>query len=121
MNNLKKYNRYKPFILHDRTWPFKTVTHAPIWSSVDLRDGNQALPVPMTLEKKLIMFKHLVKIGLKQIEVGFPFASDTDYNFVTPGNIRREIFSQPAKKVQSAPGCCYLNCWVGLLLRNAFY
>ncbi|MNC07261.1 2-isopropylmalate synthase [compost metagenome] len=82
MNNSQKYNRYEPFVLHDRTWPSNTITHAPIWSSVDLRDGNQALPVPMTIEKKLIMFKHLVRIGLKQIEVGFPFASDTDFNFV---------------------------------------
>lgn len=82
MKNLQKYDRYEPFVLDDRTWPSNTIVHAPIWGSVDLRDGNQALPVPMTVEKKLIMFKHLVKIGLKQIEVGFPFASETDFNFV---------------------------------------
>lgn len=82
MKNCQKYDRYDHFVLNDRTWPTKTVTHAPIWGSVDLRDGNQALPVPMTIEKKKIMFQHLVDIGFKHIEVGFPFASDTDYNFV---------------------------------------
>ena len=82
MNNCEKYNRYESFILADRTWPSKTITQAPIWGSVDLRDGNQALPVPMTIKKKLLMFSHLVKLGLKHIEVGFPFASETDYNFV---------------------------------------
>lgn len=82
MDNCQKYNRYDHFVLNDRTWPTKTVTHAPIWGSVDLRDGNQALPVPMTIEKKKIMFQHLIDIGFKHIEVGFPFASDTDYSFV---------------------------------------
>ena len=82
MKNFEKYNRYDSFVLDNRTWPSNTITQAPIWTSVDLRDGNQALPVPMTVEKKLLMFEHLVKLGLKQIEVGFPFASETDYNFV---------------------------------------
>ena len=58
------------------------VDHAPIWCSVDLRDGNQALVVPMSLEQKLNFFKLLVKIGFKEIEVGFPAASDTEYNFL---------------------------------------
>ncbi len=82
MKNVNKYDRYEPFVLKDRTWPENSIRHAPIWGSVDLRDGNQALPVPMTVEKKLTLFKHLVKIGLKEIEVGFPFASETDFNFV---------------------------------------
>ncbi len=82
MSKCEKYKRYKPFILNERTWPSKIITEAPIWSSVDLRDGNQALKVPMDIEKKLKMFQHLVKIGIKQIEVGFPFASETDFNFV---------------------------------------
>lgn len=82
MKNCQKYDCYDHFVLNDRTWPSKVVTHAPIWGSVDLRDGNQALPVPMTIEKKKIMFQHLVDIGFKHIEVGFPFATDTDYNFV---------------------------------------
>ena len=66
----------------DRTWPDKTITHAPIWCSVDLRDGNQALPVPMSVEEKLEMFDLLVRVGFKQIEVGFPSASDTEFNFL---------------------------------------
>lgn len=82
MKNYKKYDRYEPFILTDRTWPSKTIAQAPIWGSVDLRDGNQALKVPMTIEKKLKMFQHLVEIGFKHIEAGFPFASDTEFNFV---------------------------------------
>ncbi|MBR0402503.1 MAG: 2-isopropylmalate synthase, partial [Lachnospiraceae bacterium] len=57
------------------------VDHAPVWCSVDLRDGNQALVVPMTLEQKLEFFKLLVEIGFKEIEVGFPAASDTEYEF----------------------------------------
>lgn len=82
MKNYEKYDRYKPFVLTNRTWPSKTITKAPIWGSVDLRDGNQALAVPMNIEQKLMLFQHLVKIGLKQIEAGFPFASDIDFNFV---------------------------------------
>ena len=78
-------SKYKPFVgvsLPDRQWPDKTITHAPIWASVDLRDGNQALPIPMNIEEKLEYFDLLVRIGFKQIEVGFPSASDTEYNFL---------------------------------------
>ena len=78
-------NKYKPFTgvsLPDREWPDKTITKAPIWASVDLRDGNQSLPVPMSIEEKLEYFDLLVKIGFKQIEVGFPSASDTEFNFL---------------------------------------
>ncbi|MBF2464326.1 2-isopropylmalate synthase [Listeria welshimeri] len=82
MKNIQKYNRYEPFTLNDRTWPGKKIDVAPIWGSVDLRDGNQALPIPMTIEKKMVMFRHLVDLGFKEIEVGFPFASETDFNFV---------------------------------------
>lgn len=65
----------------DRKWPDRTITKAPIWCSVDLRDGNQALEVPMTFEQKLEFFTFLVKMGFKEIEVGFPAASDTEYRF----------------------------------------
>jgi len=78
-------SKYKPFpsiSLPDREWPDKTITHAPIWASVDLRDGNQSLPVPMNIKEKLEFFDLLVQIGFKQIEVGFPSASDTEYNFL---------------------------------------
>lgn len=80
--NWKKYRKYQPIKLDDRTWPEKTIEKAPIWCSVDLRDGNQALPVPMSVEKKLKMFGLLKQIGLKEIEVAFPSASDTDFRFV---------------------------------------
>lgn len=78
-------NRYKPFPtvgLKDRTWPNRTIDTAPLWCSVDLRDGNQALVKPMGHERKLRMFKMLVQLGFKEIEVGFPAASQTDFDFV---------------------------------------
>ena len=68
--------------LKDRTWPDQTITRVPIWCSVDLRDGNQALIEPMNRERKLRMFNQLVKLGFKEIEVGFPSASQTDFDFV---------------------------------------
>ncbi len=79
------FNRYSSFIpidLPDRTWPSKKMTHAPKWCSVDLRDGNQALIDPMDTPRKLAMFKLLVSMGYKEIEVGFPSASQTDFDFV---------------------------------------
>lgn len=81
-------HKYVPFdqqiqvSLPDRTWPGKTMTKAPRWCAVDLRDGNQALIDPMDTDRKLAMFKLLVKMGYKEIEVGFPSASATDFNFV---------------------------------------
>jgi len=77
-----KYRPFQGVSLPDREWPDKTITKAPIWTSVDLRDGNQSLPVPMNIDEKLEFFDLLVKIGFKQIEVGFPSASDTEYNFL---------------------------------------
>jgi 2-isopropylmalate synthase len=78
-------HRYAPFVpvdLPDRTWPAKTITQAPRWCAVDLRDGNQALIDPMTPARKLAMFQLLVRMGYKEIEVGFPSASQTDFDFV---------------------------------------
>ena len=75
----KKYIPFSPVSLPDRTWPDKVITKAPIWCSVDLRDGNQALIDPMNLEEKLLFFKTLVEIGFKEIEIGFPSASETEY------------------------------------------
>ena len=81
-------HKYRPYAeqfavdLPDRTWPTKTITTAPVWCAVDLRDGNQALIDPMSPERKRIMFDLLVKMGYKQIEVGFPSASQTDFDFV---------------------------------------
>ena len=80
--NHRKYQPFKATPLADRTWPSKSITQAPMWCSVDLRDGNQALVNPMNSEQKLRMFELLVKLGFKQIEVGFPSASTTDFDFV---------------------------------------
>ena len=80
-----KWQRYTPFApieLPDRTWPAKVITQAPRWCAVDLRDGNQALIDPMTPARKLRMFNLLVAMGYKEIEVGFPSASQTDFDFV---------------------------------------
>ena len=79
------HGRYVPFVpvvLTDRTWPAKTIEKAPRWCAVDLRDGNQALIDPMSPARKLTMFKLLVQMGYKEIEVGFPSASQTDFDFV---------------------------------------
>lgn len=77
-----KYRPFPPVGLKDRTWPDAVLTKAPIWLSTDLRDGNQALIEPMSVERKLEMFQLLVNIGFKEIEVGFPSASQTEFNFV---------------------------------------
>jgi len=80
--SLSKYRPFPPVSLPDRTWPDQILTSAPEWCSVDLRDGNQALPQPMSVEEKLEFFDLLVRIGFKQIEVGFPSAADTEFNFL---------------------------------------
>jgi len=79
---VQKYKPYPPINLFNRLWPSKTINHAPIWCSVDLRDGNQALAIPLSVENKLAMFNLLVSIGFKQIEVGFPSASQIEYDFI---------------------------------------
>ena len=83
--------KYRPFAaidIADRTWPGRTLTAPPTWCSVDLRDGNQALIEPMDSTRKRRMFEQLVRIGFKEIEVGFPSASQTDFDFV------RELIGQ---------------------------
>ena len=77
-----RYRAFPPVDLPDRTWPSKTITHAPRWLSTDLRDGNQALIDPMSPARKMAMFELLVRMGYKEIEVGFPAASETDFTFV---------------------------------------
>ncbi len=81
MMNFKKYRPYKTMSMPNRKWPSNVTTKAPIWCSVDLRDGNQALEKPMNLDQKIKFFKFLVERGFKEIEVGFPAASDTEYIF----------------------------------------
>ena len=77
-----RYSSFIPVELKDRTWPDKKMTVAPKWSSVDLRDGNQALIDPMDTPRKLAMFKLLVAMGYKEIEVGFPSASQPDFDWL---------------------------------------
>ncbi len=77
-----KYRPFTPVALRDRTWPDAVLTHAPIWLSTDLRDGNQALIEPMDQQRKLRMFEMLLGIGFKEIEVGFPSASQTEFDFI---------------------------------------
>ena len=78
----KKYKPFTPIDLPDRQWPNRVIDHAPIWCSVDLRDGNHALVDPMNLEEKLEYFKTLIAVGFKEIEVGFPSASETEYEIL---------------------------------------
>jgi len=87
-NPSTKYQSFKPIDLADRVWPNQVIKAPPVWCSVDLRDGNQALIEPMDAARKRRMFDMLVKIGFKEIEVGFPAASQTDFDFV------REIIEQ---------------------------
>ena len=84
MMNYKKYQRqyYMPPTGYTDWVKKESVDHAPVWCSVDLRDGNQALVIPMSLEQKLDFFKLLIRIGFKEIEVGFPAASETEYEFL---------------------------------------
>ena len=94
----QKYHPYPPVDLADRTWPSKTITAPPIWCSVDLRDGNQALIEPMGHERKTRMFALLLKMGFKEIEIGFPSASQTDFDFarwcVEEGNVPGDVSLQ---------------------------
>jgi len=80
--SISKYRPFPAVALADRSWPDRLITEAPTWCSVDLRDGNQALPIPMSVEEKLEMFDLLVKVGFKEIEIGFPSASDTEFCFM---------------------------------------
>ncbi len=101
-NPATKYRPFTPVNIPDRQWPSRTITHAPIWMSTDLRDGNQALFEPMDAQRKMRMFKALVAIGFKEIEVAFPSASDTDFNFVReliegghiPDDVTIEVLTQ---------------------------
>ena len=100
-----KYAPFAPISLSDRTWPSKTITQPPIWLSTDLRDGNQALIEPMDIALKLRLFRTLVDIGFKEIEVGFPAASQTEFDFVrhlieqnlVPENVTLQVLT-PARE-----------------------
>jgi 2-isopropylmalate synthase len=99
---MAKYHQFPRVDLKNRTWPDNQIDTAPIWCSVDLRDGNQALAVPMSVEEKLEMFQLLVDIGFKEIEVGFPSASDIEFEFIrrlieedrVPGDVWLQVLTQ---------------------------
>ena len=95
----KKYRPFPPIHLPDRQWPNRVLTHAPHWCSVDLRDGNQALAVPMNVSQKLELFHALVKCGFKEIEVGFPSASNTEFAF------NRRLIEEHARPTMSGSRC----------------
>ena len=108
MKNFEKYKKVydwkKP---NRRTWTDKEITKAPIWCSVDLRDGNQALANPMNMEEKIEFFKYLVRIGFKEIEIGFPAASETEYKFtryliennMIPDDVKIQVLTQARKEI----------------------
>ncbi|WP_404385594.1 2-isopropylmalate synthase [Caenispirillum salinarum] len=114
-----KYRPFEPVKLTDRTWPDATITQPPIWCAVDLRDGNQALIEPMGTDRKLKMFNLLVEMGFKEIEVGFPAASQTDFDFLRllidegriPADVtiqvltqaREDLISRTFEAIQGAP------------------
>ena len=110
MKNYDKYKRLydwkKPF---NRTWTDKQIENAPIWCSVDLRDGNQALANPMNLHEKVRFFKYLISIGFKEIEIGFPAASETEYNFtryliendMIPDDVTIQVITQAREDIVS--------------------
>ena len=101
-SSISKYSAFEKIDLKNRSWPKNQVTSAPIWCSVDLRDGNQALIEPMGLEKKLRFFSMLVELGFKEIEIGFPSASETEFSFVRklvddnliPADVKIQVLSQ---------------------------
>ena len=81
MMNYTKYRPYPTMDMPNRKWPGNTITKAPVWCSVDMRDGNQSLEIPMNLPEKLKFFQFLVDTGFKEIEIGFPAASNTEFEF----------------------------------------
>ena len=91
MLNYQRYKRVPVVDFPERSWPFKQIMKAPVWCSVDLRDGNQALVEPMVVEEKMEFFNMLVKLGFKEIEIGFPAASQIEYDFLRQLVERRMI------------------------------
>ena len=117
-NSHKKYDPYPAVKIDNRQWPCNIITKPPTWCSVDLRDGNQALVEPMDSVRKMRMFKQLVKMGFKEIEIGFPSASETDFNFVRelivdghiPSDVTVQVLTQSReplilKTIESLKGC----------------
>ena len=102
MLNYKRYKRNPVVKFPERTWPEKEITNAPVWCSVDLRDGNQALIEPMVVQEKIELFEFLVRLGFKEIEIGFPAASQIEFDFLRelvdrkliPDDVRVQVLTQ---------------------------
>lgn len=118
MMNYQKYRRNPVIDYPEREWPGKEIEKAPIWCSVDLRDGNQALVDPMVVEEKIEMFQYLIKLGFKEIEVGFPAASQIEFDFLRhliehdmiPNDVYVQVLTQCreeliARTFESIQGC----------------
>ena len=118
MMNYQKYRRNPVIDYPERQWPGKEIEKAPIWCSVDLRDGNQALVDPMVVEEKIEMFQYLIKLGFKEIEVGFPAASQIEFDFLRhliehdmiPDDVYVQVLTQCreeliARTFESIQGC----------------
>ena len=118
MKNVERYQRVPVLNYPEREWPNKEIQHAPIWTSVDLRDGNQALVDPMVVSEKLQLWNLLMKLGFKEVEVGFPAASQLDYDFIRrlidekriPEGVRIQVLSQCRKEQIERAFQCIEGC-----------
>ena len=115
MVNYKKYKRVPVLHYPEREWPDKEIEHAPMWCSVDLRDGNQALVEPMVVEEKIEMFNMLVQMGFKEIEIGFPAASQIEYDFLRQ-LVERKLIPDDVRvhPGNSEGSCAYLQLYIHL-------
>ena len=132
MMNYKRYQRVPVMNYPEREWPNKEIEKAPIWCSVDLRDGNQALVEPMVVEEKIEMFNMLVQMGFKEIEIGFPAASQIEFDFLRqlverrliPDDVTVQVLTQcrdhllkrTFESIQGIPkdSCTYLQFYIHL-------
>ncbi len=118
MLNYKRYRKNPVVYYPEREWPQKEIEKAPIWCSVDLRDGNQALIDPMIVEEKIEMFQYLIKLGFKEIEIGFPASSQIEFDFLRqlverrmiPDDVKVQVLTQCrdeqiARTFESIQGC----------------
>lgn len=111
MLNYKRYKRNPVLNFPERTWPDKQIEKAPIWCSVDLRDGNQALIEPMNVDEKMEMFDLLLRLGFKEIEIGFPAASQIEYDFLRklvaenkiPDDVKVQVLTQCRQELWTVP------------------
>ena len=134
MLNYKKYKRVPVMNYPEREWPGKQIEKAPMWCSVDLRDGNQALIEPMTVEEKVEMFQLLVKLGFKEIEVGFPSASQIEFDFMRelvdrdliPGDVTVQVLVQCREHLiqrtfEALQGVCVYNFLIFSISLNLIF